>query len=109
MSYEILWDRNDLSEDERCCLQHLHFNPRLLLIFDDCAAQLKPFFNKDVFRLLFYQNRHSFITVVLCCQDDTDLPANLRKNAFLSFFTEPVICTANFGRQANQFSKHIKN
>lgn len=106
--YQELWARDDLSEDERYSLYYLNFNPRLLLIFDDCAAQLKPFFNKDIFRLLFYQNRHSFITVVLCCQDDTDLPTNLRKNAFLSFFTEPIVCMSNFERASNKFPKPTK-
>ncbi|NBP85256.1 MAG: hypothetical protein EBU54_08710 [Mycobacteriaceae bacterium] len=103
--YEELWARDDISEDERYSLAYLTFNPRLLLIFDDCAAQLKPFFTKDIFRMLFYQNRHSFITVILSCQDDTDLPANLRKNAFVSFFTEPVVCASNFERASNKFSK----
>ena len=103
--YEALWARDDITEDERYSLAYLTFNPRLLLIFDDCAAQLKPFFTKDIFRMLFYQNRHSFITVILSCQDDTDLPANLRKNAFISFFTEPVVCSSNFERASNKFSK----
>jgi hypothetical protein len=102
--YEALWG-GDLSEDERYSLTYLNFNPRLLLVFDDCAAQLKPFFNKDIFRLLFYQNRHSFITVVICCQDDTDLPTNLRKNAFVSFFTEAIVCASNFERASNKFPK----
>lgn len=103
-----LWKRKDLSEDERYTLHYLHFNPRLLLIFDDCAAELKPFFNKDIFRKLFYQNRHVFISVIVCCQDDTDLPANLRKNAFISIFTEPIVAAANFDRGANKFSKPLK-
>lgn len=103
-----LWGRSDLNEDDRYTLTYLDFNPRLLLIFDDCAAQLKPFFNKDIFRLLFYQNRHNFITVIISCQDDTDLPTNLRKNAFISFFTEAVVCTSNFERASNQFSKPLK-
>lgn len=107
-AYEILWAREDLSEDERYSLTYLRLNPRLLLIFDDCAAQLKPYFNKDIFRLLFYQNRHSFITVIVCCQDDTDLPTNLRKNAFVSFFTEPIVCISNFDRASNKFSKPTK-
>lgn len=106
--YADLWDRDDLSEDERYSLYYLNFNPRLLLIFDDCAAQLKPFFNKEIFRMLFYQNRHSFITVVVCCQDDTDLPTNLRKNAFVSFFTEPIVCASNFERPSNKFPKPTK-
>ena len=106
--YQELWQREDLSEDERYSLYYLHFNPRLLLIFDDCAAQLKPFFNKDIFRLLFYQNRHSYITVIICCQDDTDLPTNLRKNAFVSFFTEPIVCSSNFERSSNKYPKTTK-
>lgn len=109
---ERLWKiaarSKDLNEDERYSLYYLHFNPRLLLIFDDCAAQLKPFFNKEIFRKLFYQNRHSYITVAICCQDDTDLPTNLRKNAFISIFTEPIVCTSNFDRGSNQFPKATK-
>ena len=105
---ERLWKGKDLSEDERYTLYYLHFNPRLLLIFDDSAAQLKPFFNKEIFRKLFYQNRHSYITVVICCQDDTDLPTNLRKNAFISIFTEPIVCVSNFERPSNKFPKTTK-
>ncbi len=107
--YEKLWEMDDITEDERYSLQYLKLNPRMLLIFDDCAAQFKPFFNKEIFRSLFYQNRHCFITVIISCQDDTDLPANLRKNAFISFFTEPIVCTSNFERSSNQFSKKIKS
>jgi len=107
-AYESLWERDDLSEDERYSLYYLTFNPRLLIIFDDCAAQLKPLFNKEVFRLLFYQGRHSFITTLICAQDDTDLPANIRKSAFVSFFTTEVVCLSNFERQANKFPKPEK-
>jgi energy-coupling factor transporter ATP-binding protein EcfA2 len=106
--YAELWEREDLSEDERYSLQYLNFNPRLLLIFDDCAAQLKPCFSKEIFRLLFYQNRHSHITFILCCQDDTDLPTNLRKNAFVSVFTEQIVCASNFERPSNKFPKPTK-
>lgn len=108
LDYEKLWNSN-LSEDERYSLKYLCFNPRLLLIFDDCAAQLRPFLSKEIFRKLFYQNRHGFITLILCCQDDTDLPTNLRKNAFINFFTEPVVCLSNFERSSNNYSKHAKS
>jgi tRNA A37 threonylcarbamoyladenosine biosynthesis protein TsaE len=107
IDYENIW-RAKLTEDERYSLQYLCFNPRLLLIFDDCAAQLKPYFSKEIFRKLFYQNRHSFITVIVCCQDDTDLPANLRKNAFISFYTEPIVCLSNFERSSNKYSKQSR-
>jgi hypothetical protein len=104
-SYAVLWAAGDLTDDERNSLYYLNFNPRLLLIFDDCAAQLKTFFGKEIFRLLFYQNRHSHVTVIVCCQDDTDLPTNLRKSSFVSFFTEPIVCLSNFDRPSNKFPK----
>ena len=97
-----------LTDEEKLCLRYVELNPRLLLIFDDCAAELKPFFVKELFRKLFYQNRHSYITVVISCQDDTDLPANLRKNAFVSIFTNPKTCASNFNRGSNNFSKEEK-
>lgn len=105
--YESLW-RGDLSEEERYSLNYLWFNPRLLLIFDDCAAELKPFMSKEWFRKLFYQGRHVFITLIILAQDDTDLLANLRKNAFISFFTDPVVCVSNFERAANQFPRSTR-
>jgi hypothetical protein len=106
--YETLWGSPNLSEDEEYSLCYINFNPRLLLIFDDCAAQLKPLFTKDIIRLLFYQGRHSFITILFCAQDDTDLPTNLRKNAFISMFAEPIVCLSNFERPSNKFPKPVK-
>jgi hypothetical protein len=84
-------------------------NPNILVIFDDCAADLRPFFNKDEFRTIFYNGRHSFITVILCCQDDTDLHANLRKNAKLAFFTDPIVTTSNFERSSNKYPKALQD
>jgi ABC-type transporter Mla maintaining outer membrane lipid asymmetry ATPase subunit MlaF len=106
--YEELWGRTDLSEDERYSLAYLHFKPRLLLIFDDCAAMLKPFFAREIFRLLFYQNRHSFITVIMLLHDATDAPANIRKNAFISIYAESIICASNFELASNKFPKATK-
>lgn len=99
----------DVSDEERHCLQYMNANPRLLLIFDDCAAQLKQMMKSEIMRQYFYQNRHSYITLVMCCQDDTDLDTNLRKNAFISFFTEPVVCRSNFERKSNQYSREVQD
>jgi hypothetical protein len=100
--HSALWAA-DLDENERYSLMYLKFNPRLLLVFDDCAAQMKDLHRYDIYRKFFYQNRHSFITLIIAAQDDTDIHANLRKNAFISFFTEPIVCMSNFGRASNAF------
>ncbi|WGG63041.1 B354L [African swine fever virus] len=97
-----------LTEDEKFTLNYINLNPRLLLILDDCAAELHPLFTKEIFKKFFYQNRHCFISMIICCQDDTDLPANLRKNAFVSIFTNASICMSNFSRQSNRYSKQDK-
>jgi hypothetical protein len=102
---EVLWKKKELSEDERYTLNYLHFNPRFVVVFDDCAADLKPLFKKEIFRRFFYQNRHVFLTVIICCQDDTDLDTNLRKNTFVSIFTSPVVASAYYGRRTNGYTK----
>lgn len=101
-----LWDT--LEGNEKITLKYLQMNPRLLLIFDDCAAELKPLFTTPQFRELFYMGRHSKVTGIITCQDDTDLNTNLRKNAFVSIFTERIVAGSNFERSSNQFPKTIK-
>ena len=102
--YETLFAKTH-DDDERHCLMYLQFNPRMLIVFDDSGAELKPLNKKEILRKLFYQSRHASLTVIMALQDDTDLDANLRKNAYISFFTAATTATANFTRTANQFSK----
>jgi len=106
--YAELYAREDLTEDELYSLSNLQFNPRLLLIFDDCAAELKGLFTKEIFRKFFYQGRWASLTTLVVAQDDTDIPTNIRKNAFISFYTNAVVCTTNFERKTNNFQKQTK-
>lgn len=109
MDFAKLWARRSkLTEAEGWALNYLELNPRMVLILDDCAADIKPLFKKPEMRRLFYQNRHYNLTVIMCFQDDTDLDANLRKNAFISIFCSDVVCRSFFGRVSNQFPKETK-
>tara|TARA_B110000908_G_scaffold113440_1_gene133080 strand:+ start:5799 stop:6890 length:1092 start_codon:yes stop_codon:yes gene_type:complete len=96
-----------LNEDELYSLMYIDLNPRIILIFDDCAADLRQYFNKPIFRRIFYQSRHSYITSIFCNQDDTDLPANLRQNVAINIFTQPAIAKGNFERGSNRYSKEM--
>lgn len=89
-------------------LSYINLNPRLLLIFDDCAAMIKPYLGTEAFRALFYQGRHMRITTIFCLQDDTDLGPNLRKNVFYSIFTTQAIISTNFSRPHNYPKDHTK-
>ena len=99
LHYKQLWGIRGLSEDHKFSLKYINFNPRLLLIFDDCAADLKKYMRLDIIGNLFYRNRHVFITGLYAFQDDTNLDNNLRKNAFISIFTGPRVCKIHFGRK----------
>jgi hypothetical protein len=105
--YEHLWEKK-LNNDERYSLTYINFNPHIVLVLDDCAAEYKSLFNKEEFRLLFYQNRHNHITLIISVQDDTDLPKNLRKNAYVSVYVDRVACSSNFERPQNGFPKETK-
>ncbi len=98
----------NLSEEEKYVLKYADLNPRVLLIMDDCAADLKQFWNKTVFRKIFYQGRHSNISALICCQDDTDLPAPLRKNVTISIFTRDTVFVGYFEKTANGYSKKTR-
>ncbi len=94
-----------MSDEEIYTLEYIDLDPRVLLIFDDCAADLKPHAKKESFRKLFYQSRHSYITAIISAQDDTDLPTNLRKNVSVNFFTQSAVAKSNFERASNGYSK----
>lgn len=106
--YERLWRQPGLGRQERTALSNICTNPRILLIFDDCASDIKKALKSEAVRRIFYQGRHQYITTILCCQDDSDVTPELRKNAFVSVFTSQNVCTTYFGRAANGFSRDFK-
>ena len=87
-----------VSKEDKQTINFIDVNPHLLLILDDCAATMGFLFKSDVFSEIFYQGRHNFITLILICQDDVDLPSSLRKNAYISIFTSSVIANTYFTR-----------
>jgi len=103
---EYLMNLN-LNEKQQTLVNYIDINPRIVLVFDDCAAELKPHFKNEEFRKLFYNNRHSHITLIISCQDETDLDANLRKSARLSIFAESGVFLTYIQR-GGKFTKEHK-
>lgn len=86
-------------------LKLINSNPNIILVLDDCASDLKEVSKIPDFIKLFYQGRHFNVTVILTCQDDTDLAANLRKNIFYSIYSSAAI--ANCAVQRAKVPKKI--
>lgn len=98
-----------LDKDQIFCLKYLGFNPSILLVLDDCGAEYKStVFTSEVFRKMIYQGRHMGLTSIICLQDETDMPAPLRKNFFITILTTPQSSTSYFERTTNGFAKSSK-
>lgn len=97
--------RQQLNEHEQHTLKYLNFNPRLLLIFDDCTVQLLNSNNATILNNLFYQGRHVFITFVIACHTDKTFKPELKKQAFINIFTTPTSALAYFERKSSDFDR----
>lgn len=98
----------NLSQDEAFSLKYLNLNPRLVLIFDDCTDLLKKFKSHPVIQRLFYQGRWAYITALFACHTDKALDPELKKNAFISIYTEESCAKAFFERKSNDWDKEAK-
>lgn len=93
-----------LSKDELCAIKYLAFNPRILLIFDDCTDELKRE-KSNIMEKLFYQGRHNLITTIMSCHTDKTFSPELKKQTFLSIFTAPEAAMAYFTRASTCLDK----
>jgi ABC-type dipeptide/oligopeptide/nickel transport system ATPase component len=94
-----------LADDESYCLQYLNFNPRLLIIFDDCTEQLNKTNNAAIMEKIFYAGRHNFITTIIACHTDKTFKPELKKQSFVNIFTTPSCAHAYFERKTNDLDK----
>lgn len=88
----IYKNHSDLSKDEMYALTYIDINPKILIIFDDCAADLKKVFKSESMKRYFYRGRHVKVTMLISCQNDKDIPPSLRTNVFVSIYTDKVNC-----------------
>lgn len=101
-----------LTPDESFALKYLSFNPRMVLVLDDCSADFKKIKSKEaksVLEKMFFQNRWAYLTVLIAVHDDKLLDSELRKNAYISIFTTPQSAYAYFKRDTNGFPREMLN
>lgn len=94
-----------LSDDERYSLRYLKMNPNVVIIFDDCASQIKKIQGTALFKNYVYMNRHVNVTTIIAAQDDTNIDTDIRKNAFQSIFCTAQVAHGYFNRGSNDFSR----
>lgn len=105
---DLYFKYKSLDDDKKIILKYNDINPHLLIIFDDCAASIKPITKTDIIRKLFYQSRHNNITFLSTYQSEIDLDASLRKNARITVLCDGNEANSYFERSSNAFSKQIK-
>ncbi len=94
-----------LSSDEQFALKYIDFNPRIILIFDDCTDLLKEFKNKKVIAKLFYQNRHNLITLIIAAHTVKVIDDALMKSANNIVYTSAMSVRESYGRKSANISK----
>jgi len=94
-----------LTKDERFSLDYLGFNPNMVVIFDDCTAQLqtKEIKKSKVFHDFFYRNRWAYLSIIICAHNDKSLEQDIRKNTFINIFTSKSSATGYFMNKTNCF------
>jgi len=94
-----------LTDQEKFTIKFATLNPRLLLIFDDCTAELKRMKKHPVIQKIFYQGRWAYITCLIACHTDKALDPELKKNAFVTMFTDIPSANAYFSRGSNDLTR----
>jgi hypothetical protein len=102
---ESVLQKMSLTIDEKYTLRYINLNPRLVLIFDDCTEQINKYKKNPVIQKLFYQGRHSYISMILASHTDKSLDPELKKNAFITVFTGEATALAYFNRPSNDLDK----
>jgi len=108
LEYRDELSRMNLSEDEKFSLNYVDFNPRIVIIFDDCTDQLKKFRSHPVMQKLFFQGRWNFVTTLIAAHTDKALDPEVKKNSFTNIFTGPKAAQSYFARPSNDFDKNEK-
>lgn len=88
-----------LNEDETYSLKFIDFNPRIVIIFDDCTDIIQTLRNYPVMKKIFNQGRHAGITMIIAGHTDKCLLPEQRKSAFLSIFASEQAASQFFERK----------
>jgi len=113
---EMILNTPNLPSDIQMIVKYCNVNPHVLLIFDDCASELKEWSSnankeyekgENVMKAFLFNNRWLYLSVWISIQDDAQIPPQLRKNAQINIWTTPGIANTVLKRSTSSlFEKH---
>lgn len=98
---------NILTEDELFILKYMNYNNNIVVIFDDCMAEINKWGKDDEIKQIFFQGRHIGITTMFVMHSDKGFPPELRQNAFINIFTAAPVAINYFQTKNNGISKEL--
>jgi ABC-type dipeptide/oligopeptide/nickel transport system ATPase subunit len=99
----------NLSEGETKALKYINFNPRLIILFDDCSALFNKVKKDTVINKLFFQGRHARITTILALHSDKLIDPEQKKSVFVSIFTDAFTANSYFDKASTGLDSANKN
>ncbi len=94
-----------LSTSESISLKNIHFNPRIVVIFDDCTDILKKMKGTRFIQNVFYQGRWSMMTIIMGLHTDKVLDPEIKKSIFNTIYTRSSTALACLNKESSGLSK----
>ncbi len=101
--------QKDISVEEKFSLCWMNFNPRIVVIFDDCTTELSRLKScADVLETIF-RGRHFFCTVLIASHGESVMLPIMRSSMRGSIFTDPMVARQSVQRGTNAYDKTKKS
>lgn len=97
-----------LTMDERYAVKFMNYNNNFLLIMNDCAYAIEKWGKDESLSEIFFNGRHWDFTSFYTMQDDKKMTTDIRKNTFISIFTDANSAIGFFRNTANSFNTQVK-
>ena len=104
-----------LNDKEKIALEYLNFNPRLMIIIDDCSEKFKGWMKlfkpneANIFECVFYKGRWNFITFIFAAHDDKLVATELRRGSRVTVFANSQSLMACMNRTQSGYTKQERN
>lgn len=105
----MLESAQDLDDREKFSLRLFQFNPRIVIVFDDCSNDIKRLKNCDTALDLIFRGRHSMCTTILAIHSEAFALPPMRANINRSIFTDPQTARIFADRESNGFPKEKRD